>query len=218
MQHGMLILVLYLVGVRRMIVSQHPLPICCSLMESRDSTRALGHMGRLCLGPHLTSTEVMGALARMRYGSSSVGMLTPSALKVASIEVIACITTLLSKCAHVGAVQECWARCAVTPVHKSGSLQSADNYRGIAIGTLPAKVYAAVIERRLNDYLEANNLRAQGQAGFRRDHRCADQMFILNSLITQARRINPLLFVVSQILERLMTVFPGSCCGVSCGQ
>ena len=51
MQRGMRILVLYLVGVRRMIVSQHPFPMCCSLMESQDSTRALGHMGRLCFGP-----------------------------------------------------------------------------------------------------------------------------------------------------------------------
>ena len=136
----------------------------------------------------------MAALARMRSGSSSVGILTPSALKVASIEVITCFTTLLSKCAHVGAVPECWARCAVTPVYKSGSLQSADNYRGIAIGTLPAKVYAAVIERRLTEYLEANNLRAQGQAGFRRNHRCADQMFILNSLITRARKNKSTLF------------------------
>ena len=67
---------------------------------------------------------------------------------------------------------ECWARCAVTPVHESGSLQSAD-----AISTLPAKVYAAVLERRLTEYLEANILRAQGQAGLWRDHRCADQMF-----------------------------------------
>ena len=114
------------------------------------------------LWAHFESTEVMAALARMRSGSSSVGILTPSALKVASIEVIACITTLLSKCAHVGAMPECWARCAVTPVHKSGSLQSADNFRGIAVGTLLAKVYAAVIERRLTEYLEANNLRAQG--------------------------------------------------------
>ena len=74
-------------------------------------------------------------------------ILTPSALKVASNEVIACFTTLLSKCmlTHGGHAGVLGKRCAVTPVHKSESLQSADNYRSIAIGMLLAKVYAAVL-------------------------------------------------------------------------
>ena len=50
------------------------------------------------------------------------------------------------------------------------------NYRGIAVGTVLAKMYATLLNSRLTRWAEANNLRAAGQAGFREDHRCSDHL------------------------------------------
>ena len=40
---------------------------------------------------------------------------------------------------------------------------------------------------RLTNWAETNNLRAAGQAGFKEDHRCTDNLLILRTVIEQQR-------------------------------
>ena len=134
-----------------------------------------------------STSEVMAALYRLRSGSSTLGTLSAAALKVAGGDVLSSATALLNACARVGVIPPCWAVCAVTPIYKSGDRANPENYRGIAVGTLMSRLYASMLEQRLSRYLDGCNLRARGQAGFRRDHRCADHIFTLNSLINRYR-------------------------------
>ena len=62
-----------------------------------------------------------------------------------------------------------------------------DNYRGITVSTVLSKLYATVLERRISSWAETNGLRAAGQAGFRRDHRTTDNVFILRTLIESCK-------------------------------
>jgi hypothetical protein len=76
---------------------------------------------------------------------------------------------------------------AITPILKAGDPLEPGNYRGIAVGTLLAKLYAVLVNKRVTDWAEGAGLRAAGQAGFRKDHRTADQIFVLRTLIESAR-------------------------------
>jgi hypothetical protein len=76
---------------------------------------------------------------------------------------------------------------AITPIFKAGGPLEPGNYRGIAVGTLLAKLYAVLVNKRVTDWAEGAGLRAAGQAGFRKDHRTADQIFVLRTLIESAR-------------------------------
>ena len=58
-----------------------------------------------------------------------------------------------------------------------------DNYRGITVVTVLSKLYATVLERRISGWAEDHGIRAAGQAGFRRDHRTSDNIFIMRTLI-----------------------------------
>jgi hypothetical protein len=58
-----------------------------------------------------------------------------------------------------------------------------------------AKLYATILNTRITAWAEENRLRAKGQAGFRKDHRTSDQIFILRTLIEQQRMAGTPLYV-----------------------
>lgn len=80
-----------------------------------------------------------------------------------------------------------WSAASITAVHKKGDVSDRDNYRGIAVGVAMGKLYSTVLAHRLDKFCEGMHLRASGQAGFRKKHCTADQVFILRHLIDKYR-------------------------------
>ncbi len=81
-----------------------------------------------------------------------------------------------------------WSEAAVSAIFKRRSLgdeNDFDNYRGIAVGNLLGKLYSMIIDARLSQWSEKLNLRAEGQAGFRKGYRTTDQLFLLRHVLTQ---------------------------------
>lgn len=75
------------------------------------------------------------------------------------------------------------------PLFKKGAREDAGNYRGIAIITVLAKLYATLLEQRLTQAMEKAGVRAPTQAGFRPGRSCADQIWTLQSLIELQTKI-----------------------------
>jgi len=72
-------------------------------------------------------------------------------------------------------------------LYKGGDCSQFDNYRGIIVGLVLAKVFAMILESRISQWVETNDLRTKGQASFRKDFRTTDNLFILRTLTEQAR-------------------------------
>ncbi len=72
-------------------------------------------------------------------------------------------------------------------LYKGGDCSQFDNYRGITVGPVLAKVFAMILESRISQWAETNDLRAKGQVGFIKDFRTIDNLFILRTLTEQAR-------------------------------
>ncbi len=70
-------------------------------------------------------------------------------------------------------------------LHKGGDALQFENYKGITVGPVLAKVFAMILEARLSNWAEERGLRARGQAGFRKDFRTTDNLYILWTLIEQ---------------------------------
>ena len=87
---------------------------------------------------------------------------------------------------HSG-VPESWCEGVIHPIFKSGDEDDPGNYRGITVTAVLAKLFVMVLEKRMSCWAEAKQLRASGQAGFRKDYRTVDNMFIMNTLIEMAR-------------------------------
>jgi hypothetical protein len=75
----------------------------------------------------------------------------------------------------------------VQVLFKGGDASKFDNYKGIIVGPILAKLFAMILEKRLSKWVEQHGLRAKGQAGFRKDYRTIDQFFILQTLIEQSK-------------------------------
>jgi len=62
---------------------------------------------------------------------------------------------------------------------KGGDASKFDNYRGITVGPIPAKLFTMILDKRLSEWAKQHGLHAEGQARFRKDYRTTDQLFIL---------------------------------------
>ena len=65
------------------------------------------------------------------------------------------------------------------PILESGDQHDLDNYHGITVNTVLFQLFATVLERRTSGWVEEHQLRAAGQAGFRRDHCTTDNIIII---------------------------------------
>jgi hypothetical protein len=78
---------------------------------------------------------------------------------------------------------EAFSTKVVHTLFKGGDASKFDNYRGITVGPILAKLFAMILDKRLSEWAEQHGLRAKGQVGFRKDYRTTDQFFILRTLI-----------------------------------
>jgi hypothetical protein len=60
-----------------------------------------------------------------------------------------------------------------------------DHHTVITIGRVLARVLSFAMCSRANTYLEQRQLRAPEQCGFRRQRSCADQLFLLQHLVSK---------------------------------
>jgi len=79
----------------------------------------------------------------------------------------------------------------ITAVYKSGNKSDMSNYRGLTVGSVIAKLFAMILDHRIAVWAKDEGIKAKGKAGFRKDFRTTDNIFVLKSLIdkqTQTRR------------------------------
>jgi hypothetical protein len=75
----------------------------------------------------------------------------------------------------------------VHALFKGGDASEFDNYRGIIVGPILAKLFSMILDKRLNEWAKQHGLRVKGQARFRKNYRIIDQFFILRTLIEQSK-------------------------------
>jgi hypothetical protein len=66
---------------------------------------------------------------------------------------------------------------------KGGDASEFDNYMGIMVGPILAKLFITILDKRLSKWAKQHGLHAKGQVGFRKDYCTIDQFFILRTLI-----------------------------------
>ncbi len=66
---------------------------------------------------------------------------------------------------------------------KGGNAYEFDKYIGITVGPILTKLFAIILNKRLNEWAEEHGLHAKGQVGFHKYYHITDQLFILWTLI-----------------------------------
>ena len=141
----------------------------------------------LPLNMPISHNEVLAAITAVKRNKASdlYGMRSEFVIDAAA-ELTSSIATVFNVAFHstFPATQSIGRLC---PIFKSGDEHSPDNYRGITVGTVLSKLYATVLERRISSWAEDKDLRAAGQAGFRRDHRTSDNILIMRTSLSPVK-------------------------------
>ncbi len=66
---------------------------------------------------------------------------------------------------------------------KGGDAFEFDNYRGITVEPILAKLFTMIINKRLSEWVEQHGPHVKNQVGFRKDYPINDQFFVLRTII-----------------------------------
>ena len=94
------------------------------------------------------------------------------------------LLNLFNKCLEIGISPLVWASSIIKPILKpGGNFIDPSCYRGISLKSCVTKLLCHIMNSRLCDYLESNQLLSEEQNGFRSGRGCADHIFSLHSIV-----------------------------------
>jgi hypothetical protein len=79
-----------------------------------------------------------------------------------------------------------WCKGVIVKIPKKGSLSDCYNWRGITLLSVPSKILAKIIIKRMSDAVDSA-LRKE-QAGFRKHRGSTDQIFALSNIIEKCTK------------------------------
>ena len=83
----------------------------------------------------------------------------------------------------MGKVPNEWTKGIINPIFKSDDPSNPFYYRHITLLSIPCKIYTDILNRRLTQWLEANDVLFVGQNGFRKGGSCLDHIYTLYTII-----------------------------------
>ena len=142
----------------------------------------------------ITCEEVEAALKRLkRNKAAGVDGIRAEFILDASAILLDPLAQTFNQVLNKG-VPPSWCVGLIHPIYKAGDQNDPGNYRGITVVVILSKLYAMVLETRATAWAENMNCRAKGQAGFRKDFRTSDQVYIIQTLVQQAKQDKRKLF------------------------
>jgi hypothetical protein len=82
-----------------------------------------------------------------------------------------------------GIYPKSWKESFTIPIYKSGDKNDPNNYRGVSLVNCLPKIFNTILNNRLIKIIE--DQLSNSQFGFRENHRTADSIFVLKSLINK---------------------------------
>ena len=75
----------------------------------------------------------------------------------------------------------------VVPIYRKGNICDPSNYRGITISSCLGKLFTLLLNNRLQIFLEEHKIISTCQIGFHKNKRTSDHIFVLKSIIEEAK-------------------------------
>ena len=104
------------------------------------------------------------------------------------------IETIFNVILNTGYFPSEWAVGEIVPLHKKGSLNNVDNYRGITLLSAFGKLFTRVLNNRLTEWAEEYSMYVEAQAGFRTGMGTTDHVFALHGLLSHFLNHNKKLY------------------------
>ena len=110
-------------------------------------------------------------------------------LKVGKDILIKPIHILFNKILSSGEYPKNWDTSIITPIFKGGYSSDINNFRGIAVSSCISKLFTKILNKRICDLCNENNVFSTNQYCFMEKCRTDDNILILNTLINSYTKI-----------------------------
>ena len=153
--------------------------------------------------------ELLLALRRMKRGKAGGQTGILHELLIAGGEQL--ITRMLKEMEGVwreGEVVEDWKHAEVVPIPNRGDLQLCDNWRGISLLDVVGKVFARILQERLQ--VVAEKILPESECGFRKGRGCVDMIYTVRQLVKKSREHDSALFMLFVDLHKAYDSVPRS--------
>ncbi len=166
------------------LVSQSPPPI---LLRTNHSAQVTEPPPSHTLNTNITLVELLQALKKLQRNKAAGldGMKAKFILDAGELVHMPLLTTF-----NYFLVEGFLEALSIGVVHvlfKGGDASKFDNYRGITIRPILAKLFVMILDKRFSKWAEQHGLRAKGQVRFHKDYRTTDQLFILQIPIERSK-------------------------------
>ena len=118
------------------------------------------------------------------------------------------LKSLLQRVWREGTVVEDWKHAELVPIPKKGDLKHCDNWRGISLLDVVGKVFARVVQERLQ--IIAEKSLPESQCGFQKGRGCTDMIFTARQLVEKCIEHNDSLFILFVDLKKAYDTVPRS--------
>ena len=132
-----------------------------------------------------TQDEILKAIGQLKTNKSSGPDMLINEFFMYGKNILApTLVNLFNLIFEKGHFPETWSEGYVIPLHKKGSINEAENYRGITLLSTIGKLFTRVLNNRLGEWAEMYGVLIEAQAGFRAGMSTGDNIFVLHGLIS----------------------------------
>ena len=114
-----------------------------------------------------------------------------------------------------------WKSSFLVPLHKKGSPDDPDNYRGLAVGNNIGKLYTKCLNSKITKFTSENRIISPHQFGFQEDFRTSDAIFSLRSMVSLYKNENKPVYgcfvdfsKAFDSVDRTALIYKLGCCGI----
>ena len=132
----------------------------------------------------ITISEVKRVIKLLKTGKATgPDNILNEVLKYSSAVTVKSVTKLFNLIFSSECYPESWNKAYIISVFKSGDKDDPNNYRGISLLNGIAKIFSAVLNNRIMNYMKDKF--SELQFGFRPNRRTTDSIFIFKTLINK---------------------------------
>ena len=95
-----------------------------------------------------------------------------------------------------------WSEGIIFPLYKKNDPSDEQNYRGITLVSCFSKIFTGILNNRISNWAESNNILSDSQFGFRKGRSTTDAVFVLNAIIQKILNEKGRLFCAFVDLKR----------------
>ena len=148
------------------------------------------------LNSSITESEILRCIKSLKNNKCPANdNILNEYLKHSQGKMIPVYVALFNLVLDTGIIPDPWLEGIIRPIYKrNGSPQNPENYRPITILSCFGKLFTAILNARLTNFLNHNNIIEENQAGFRSGYSTSDHIFNLYALTEILKAKNKKLF------------------------